>query len=44
MVEGLQVGRLRADGSLPGEPQRPMGEQSNELSSKAGQPAHKIFI
>ena len=44
MVEGLQVGRLRPDGSLPGQPQPPVGEQSDELSSEAGQPAHIIFI
>ena len=44
VVEGLQVGRLRPDGSLPGQPQRPVREQSDELSSEAWQPAHIIFI
>ena len=44
MVEGLQVCRLRADGSLPGQPHGPVGEQSDELSSEAGQPEHKTII
>ena len=44
MVEGLKVGRLRPDGSLPGQPHGPVGEQSDELSSEAGQPEQKIFI
>ena len=44
MVQGLKVGRLRPDGSLPGQPQRPVREQSDELSSEAGQPVQKINI
>ena len=44
MVEGLQVGRLRADGILPGQPHGPVGEQSDKLSSEAGQPEHKTII
>ena len=44
MVEGLHVCRLRADGSLPGQPHGTVGEQSDELSSKAGQPEHKTII
>ena len=44
VVEGLQVGRLRADGILPGQPHGPVGEQSDKLSSEAGQPEHKTII
>ena len=43
-VEGLKVGRLCTDGRLPGQWHGPVTEQSDELSSEAGQPVEKINI